>query len=63
MIATARELLIAFDGLPPEEKKQAAVEIIRRSTAEEDLPPPAYDEMTAELFRSYEAEEAERTQP
>jgi hypothetical protein len=63
MIATANELLAAFDALPPEEQRQVTIEIIRRSTGSDDLPEAAYDELAAELFRVYEAEEADHANP
>jgi hypothetical protein len=63
MIGTAQELLAAFDALPPAEKKQVTAEILRRSCSEGDLPESALDELAAELFRSYDAEEAARADP
>lgn len=60
MIANAQEFLKAFDALPPEEKKQVTVELLRRSSGEGDMPESAFDELAAELFRGYDAEEAAR---
>jgi len=60
MTATAREVLEAFDSLPPAEQQQVATEILRRSAGVGDMPEAGLDELAAELFRSYEAEEAER---
>lgn len=58
MTTTARNLLAAFDGLDPTEQQQVAVEILRRSARVDDLPDKTFDELTAELFRGYDAEEA-----
>jgi hypothetical protein len=58
MIATARELLAAFDALPPAEQKEAAVEILRRASPTGDLSESAFDELAGELFRMYDAEES-----
>lgn len=64
MTASARKLLAAFDALPPvEQQQQVAAEILRRTAAAEDLPESAFDELAAELFRSYDAEEAARAKP
>jgi hypothetical protein len=60
MTAIARKLLAAFDGLPPDEQQQVAAEILRRTAAADDLPDAAFDELAAELFRGYDAEEAAR---
>ena len=58
MISTARDLLAAFDALPPAEQKEAAVEILRRSTPTDDLSDVAFDELATELFRMYDTEES-----
>jgi hypothetical protein len=63
MTAIALKLLAAFDELPPEEQHQVAAEILRRTAAAADLPEAAFDELAAELFRSYDAEEAARANP
>jgi hypothetical protein len=60
MTTTARNLLAAFDTLPPDEQHQVAAEIIRRTAPDGDLPDAALDELAAELFRGYDAEEAAR---
>jgi hypothetical protein len=60
MTATARNLMAAFDALPPDEQRQVAAEILCRTAAAGDLPETALDELAAELFRGYEAEEAAR---
>ena len=57
MSTTARELLVAFDALDPTEKQQVAVEILRRSGRTDDVSAQAFDELAAELFRGYDAEE------
>jgi hypothetical protein len=58
MTATARELLDAFDSLPPSEKQQVAAEILRRTVRPDDLPVAAFHELAAELFHGYDNEEA-----
>ncbi len=60
MSETMRELLQAFDALPPLEQKEMAGEILRRCTVDESLPDAALDELAADLFRSYDAEEDAR---
>ena len=63
MTAIARKLLAAFDGLPPDEQEQVAAEILRRTAAADDfddLPDAAFDQLAAELFRGYDAEEGTR---
>ena len=60
MSTTAREVLAAFDSLPPPEQQQVAAEILRRTAGAGDLPEAALHELAAELFRSYDAEEAAR---
>ena len=61
MTATGRNLLAAFDALDPDEKQQVAVEILRRSAGVTDLPDETFNELGAELFRGYDAEEASST--
>lgn len=58
MTATARNLLDAFDTLAPAEKQQVAAEILRRSVGANGVPDATFDELAAELFRGYDAEEA-----
>lgn len=60
MTETVRDLLRAFDALPLAEQNQMAVEILRRCTLDESLPDAALDELAAELFRGYDAEEDAR---
>jgi hypothetical protein len=60
MIVTAQDLLAAFDALPADEKRLAVAELLRRSGSQGDLPEAAFDELAAELFRSYDSEEAAR---
>ena len=62
-MTTARDVLTAFDALPAGERQQVAAEILRRSAGAGDLPEAALDELAAELFRSYDAEEAARAAP
>ncbi len=63
MTAKALDVLAAFDALSNAEKQQVAAEILRRSTVEGDLPEAALQELAAELFSGYDAEEAARGQP
>jgi hypothetical protein len=63
MTAAAHDLLKAFDGLPPAERHEVAVAILRRSAATEDIPETALHELADELFRGYDAEEAAHAQP
>jgi hypothetical protein len=63
MSTTARELLSAFEALSPADQHQVTAEILRRSAGADDLPDTAFDELAAELFRGYDAEEAARAQP
>jgi hypothetical protein len=63
MSTSARNLLAAFDALPPAEQQQVVVEILRRTAPADDLPESAFDELAAELFRGYDAEEAARADP
>jgi hypothetical protein len=58
MTETARDILTAFDGLDPVDKQQVAAEILRRSAGQDELPDQAFDELAAEVFRGYDAEEA-----
>jgi hypothetical protein len=60
MTTTAREVLAAFEALPPADQQQVAAEILRRFSGTGDLSEAAFDELAAELFRNYEAEEAAR---
>ena len=63
MTETVRDFLRAFDALPPAEQKQVAAEILRRCTPDEGMPEAALDELAAELFQSYDAEEDARAAP
>jgi len=63
MTTAVRDLLATFDTLSPDDRQQAAAEILRRTAATHDLPETALDELAAELFRSYDAEEAARADP
>jgi hypothetical protein len=60
MTAAARDLLAAFDALSPAEQQHVAAEILRRSGRADELPEAALQELAAELFRGYDAEEASR---
>ena len=63
MTATAQEILAAFEALPPAEQQQVAAEILRRCRGTGDLPEEAFDELAADLFCRYDAEEAARAHP
>jgi hypothetical protein len=58
MTVAAHKVLDAFNALAPEEQKQVAVEILRRSSSTGELSDDAFDELTAEVFRGYDAEES-----
>lgn len=58
MPPTAHDLLSAFDALAPAEKQHVAAEILRRSAGVGDVGDESFDELAAELFRGYDAEEA-----
>jgi len=63
MTPTARELLTTFDALSADEQQQVAVEILRRSAPADDIPEAALEQLAAELFRGYDAEEAGSANP
>jgi hypothetical protein len=63
MTESVRDLLRVFDSLSAAEQHQAAAEILRRCTPQEGLSDVALDELAAELFRAYDAEEAARAVP
>jgi hypothetical protein len=63
MTEAVRDLLRIFDGLPAAQQHEAAVEILRRATPADGLPDSALDELAAELFRGYDAEEAASAPP
>src|SRR5262249_2312340 len=60
MTTSALNLLPALDGLPPEEKQQVVAEILRRTAPAGEMSEAAFDELAAEVFRGYDAEEASR---
>jgi hypothetical protein len=60
MTTSARDVLAAFDALCPADQQELAAAILRRSTGSGELSDVALDELAAELFRSYDAEEAAR---
>jgi hypothetical protein len=63
MTEAVRDLLRAFDALSPAEQNQVAAAILRRWTPDESLSEAALDELAAELFRGYDAEESGRAAP
>jgi hypothetical protein len=62
MTAASRDLIAAFDALPSEEQHAVAAMILQRAAPSEELPDVALDELGAELFRTYDAEEAARAE-
>ena len=58
MTQTAHDLIAAFDALDPADKREVAVEILRRSAGVEEVPDEAFDELASELFQNYDAQEA-----
>ena len=58
MSTAAQDLLKAFDALPATAQHEVAVAILRRTASVDDIPDAAFDELAAELFRSYDADEA-----
>ena len=58
MTEAVRDLLRAFKALPPAEQHELAAEILRRWAPDGDLPAAALDELAADLFRAYDAEES-----
>lgn len=60
MTPAVQQLLNAFDSLSEADKHEVAVEILRRWLPDGDVPDAALDELAAELFRSYDAEEDAR---
>jgi hypothetical protein len=55
-----RQLLAQFDALPAPDKQAAAIEILRRTQVEGDVPGSALDGLADELFAALDAEEAAR---
>jgi hypothetical protein len=60
MTPAVQQFFNAFDSLSEADKHEAAVEILRRWLPDGDVPDAALDELAAELFRSYDAEEDAR---
>jgi hypothetical protein len=58
MTVAAQQVLAAFNALEPEDQQKVAVEILRQSAASGDLSDEAFDEIAADVFRSYDAEES-----
>ncbi len=57
MTAPVRQILDSFDALPDPEKRQAAIEILRRysGATDGDMSDPALVSLADELFRGIEA--------
>ena len=58
MTETARDLLDAFEALDPIDRQEVVAEILRRSAGANGLSDESFDELAAELFRGYDAEES-----
>lgn len=58
MMSAAQDLLKVFDALPAADQHEVAVAILRRTAAAEDIPEVALRELSGEMCRSYDAEEA-----
>ena len=58
MTSIARQVLAAFDALDPMEKREVLIEVLRRAPANDPLTEQDFDRLGAELFQSYDAEEA-----
>jgi len=56
----AHNIIASFEALEPVEKQQVAAEILRRSAGVDELTGETFDELAAELFQSYDDEEAAR---
>lgn len=63
MTSPAREVLAAYDALPPAAQREVAAEILHRCLGANELPDAGLHELAAELFRGYDAEEAARAEP
>jgi hypothetical protein len=57
MTQTARDVLSAFEALAASDKQEVAAEILRRSAGRDELSAEIFDELAAEVFRAYDAEE------
>jgi hypothetical protein len=62
MIAAVEKILAAFDELDVDAKHEVAAEILRRSAGVDQLCGEAFDELAAEVFGGYDAEEANGAQ-
>lgn len=60
MSTDANNLLSAFDSLEPAEQRIVAAEILRRSCGTDELSDETFDELAAEVFHGYDAEESAR---
>lgn len=60
MSTGANNLLSAFDSLEPAEQRAVAAEILRRSYGIGELSDATFDELAAEVFHGYDAEESSR---
>lgn len=60
MTPPVQQFLNTFDSLSEADKHEVAVEILRRWLPDRDVPDASLDELAAELFRSYDAEENAR---
>ena len=58
MTTAASQFLTAFDALPLAQQHEVAIEILRRTATNEDIPEAALEQVAGELFDTYDAEEA-----
>jgi hypothetical protein len=58
MTTKTRELLAAFEALPPDDQLDLLAELLRRAPVGGDLPETVLNEAAEELFLAYDAEEA-----
>jgi hypothetical protein len=63
MTQAVRDLLRAFDALSEVDQHEMAAEILRRRVPDGSIPDAALDQLAAELFRGYDAEEAAGAAP
>lgn len=57
MSTDASNILNAFDSLLPSDQMIVAAEILRRSVGDKELQADTFEELAAEVFHTYDAEE------
>jgi hypothetical protein len=63
MTAKVQLLVNTFDALPDRDKYEAAVEILRRSPLQGDIPEAALIKIADDLFQALDAAEGENAAP